>query len=113
MCASEGRPPAPPEHHTAPGHMVELGLENLLLTIDREIYPESTYPNGQWDYMAYYRESFHEATRTFDANPEALIKAMFTRGNPDGAGKRQLTADIRREGGWFGGAGEAPGSAAG
>jgi pimeloyl-ACP methyl ester carboxylesterase len=91
-----------------PYRTVELGLEHLLLTVDREIYPESIYPNGQWDYMAFYRESFQEATRTFDSNPDALVRAMFTRGSPEGAGKPQFTADVRRRGGWFGAGGHPP-----
>ena len=84
-------------------------LRRAITQLEAEGHPVNTFTIKEvsgLDYMAYYRESFHEATRAFDANPEALIKAMFTRGNPDGAGKRQLTADIRRERGWFGGAGE-------
>jgi len=91
-----------------PYRSIELGLRHLVSIVDRQIYPAALYPNGQWDYMAFYEESFQKATTSFDANPENVIKALFTRADPAGVGKPALTADIRRAGGWFGGAAEAP-----
>jgi pimeloyl-ACP methyl ester carboxylesterase len=90
-----------------PYRSIELGLRHLISTIDRNVYPAAVYPNGQWDYMAFYEENFTLATNAFDANPENMIKALFTRADPAGVGKPALTSDIRRVGGWFG-----PGGAA-
>jgi pimeloyl-ACP methyl ester carboxylesterase len=36
------------------------------------------------------------------------VKALFRKGNPAGRGKPSRTAQVRRDGGWFGGAGRAP-----
>jgi len=81
---------------------VELGFEHLISTVDRTVYPADRYPNGQWDYQVHYVESFEQATTTFDTDPANVIKALFTRGDPTGIGKPAMSADIRRNGGWFG-----------
>ena len=76
--------------------------------VDRSIYPEHVYPLGQWDYLRYYEESFEQARATFEAHPVNFVKAMFRKGNPNQVGKPARLASIRRDGGWFGGAGQAP-----
>ncbi len=91
-----------------PYRTVELGLDHLLTLVDREVYPTGEYALGQWDYMAYYEENFDRATEVMDANPYNVAKALFRKGNPKGQGKPTGTAMVRRGGGWFGGAGEAP-----
>lgn len=77
-------------------------VENLIQYVDRTVYPEETYPAGQWDYMLYYQESFDKACRQFEANIENVLKAFFRKGNPAGMGKPFRTAEVRRLGGWFG-----------
>ena len=37
-----------------PYYTLERGLEHTLTLVDRDLYPEDTYPAGQWDYMRYY-----------------------------------------------------------
>lgn len=91
-----------------PYRSVEVGLEHLLSTIDRDVYPADIYPVGMWDYRYYYLENFAEATAAFDAAPENVVKAIFVPGNPAEAGKPQFIAKVRKAGGWFGGAGRAP-----
>ena len=66
------------------------------------------YPAGQWDYQLFYQESFDKARAAFEANVANTVKAMFRKGNPRGKGKPSRTAVVRRDGGWFGGAGQAP-----
>jgi pimeloyl-ACP methyl ester carboxylesterase len=81
---------------------------NLIPLVNREIYPEATYPAGQWEYQLFYEAQFHRARSTFEADIENTIRALFRRGNPAGRGKPPRTAEVRRDNGWFGGAGKAP-----
>ena len=80
----------------------------LLPTVDRALYPIEEYPAGQWDYQLFYQERFERASRTFDANPLNTVKALFRKGNPKAKGTPARLATVRRDGGWFGGADEAP-----
>ncbi|HJU11138.1 MAG TPA: alpha/beta hydrolase [Candidatus Binataceae bacterium] len=85
-----------------------LALKNLLPLVDRSIYPESQFPAGQWEYMCYYEENFDNARAAFEADIPKLVKLMFRAGNPDGRTKPSVTAYVRKNGGWFGGAGQIP-----
>jgi len=87
---------------------IERGIDHLLSLVDRRVYPQDEFPAGQWDYMRFYEESFPAATRAFEANVYNTVKALFRKGSPAGKKKPTGTAFIRRKGGWFGGAGEAP-----
>jgi pimeloyl-ACP methyl ester carboxylesterase len=84
----------------APATMVPL--------VDRAVYPPTEYPVGQWDYQLFYGENFDRARAGFEANVHNTVKALFRKGNPRGKGKPSRTAHVRRDGGWFGGAGHAP-----
>jgi pimeloyl-ACP methyl ester carboxylesterase len=86
-----------------------FALENLVALIDREVYPESEFPFGQWDYQRYYQEHFEDAVRAHEANVPNTVKVLFRRGSPDGKHKPGRLATIHRDGGWFGGTGVAPG----
>jgi len=74
--------------------------------VDRSVYPESEYPAGQWDYQLFYEESFDTATAQFEANVASTVKLLFRKGNPAGRGKPARTAAVRKQGGWFGPAGQ-------
>jgi pimeloyl-ACP methyl ester carboxylesterase len=87
---------------------LERGLDAILPLVDRSVYPEAQYPVGQWDYQLYYQENFDRATAVMDADASRMAKALFRRGNPQGQGKPAVTASIRAQGGWFGGADRAP-----
>lgn len=80
----------------------------LVPLVDRRVYPEAEFPVGQWDYQLFYLESFDKARRTFEANPRNTVKALFRKGNPKGKDLPSRTASVRKAGGWFGGAAEAP-----
>ena len=82
--------------------------ETLLPLVDRSVYPEAQYPAGQWDYQLFYQESFDKARAAFEANIANTVKALFRKGSAGGKGKPSRTAQVRRDGGWFGGAGQAP-----
>jgi pimeloyl-ACP methyl ester carboxylesterase len=82
--------------------------DTLVPLVDRSIYPEAQFPTGQWDYQLFYQEHFDRAHRAFEANVRNTVKALFRKGSPGGKGKPSRTASVRRDSGWFGGAGQAP-----
>jgi pimeloyl-ACP methyl ester carboxylesterase len=83
-------------------------LAQIVPLVDRSVYPEAEFPAGQWDYQLFYEESFDKAGSAFEANVPNTVKALFRKGSPAGKGQPSRTAMIRRDGGWFGGAGVAP-----
>lgn len=83
-------------------------IDALMPLVDRALYPEAQYPAGQWEYQLFYQENFEKARAAFEANPRNTVKALFRAGSPTGQGKPARTAETRRDGGWFGGAGAAP-----
>jgi pimeloyl-ACP methyl ester carboxylesterase len=87
---------------------IEHGLDSIIALVDRQVYPEDQFPAGQWEYMRFYEENFEKATKSFEAHPYNSVKAMFRKGDPSGHLKPALTAFVRRNGGWFRGAGQAP-----
>ena len=87
---------------------LERGYEACLPLLDRSVYPEDEYPFGQWDYQVFYEEDFARAIQPFDANPTNAIKVVSRKGMLEMRGKVWRNATIRRDGGWFGGAAEAP-----
>jgi pimeloyl-ACP methyl ester carboxylesterase len=91
-----------------PYAVLDGGLESAVALVDRRVYPAAEYPAGQWDYQYFYEENFARATAVFDANPRNVIKALFRKRSPDSQGKPTATANVRRDGGWFGGLDMAP-----
>lgn len=81
---------------------------NTIPLVDRNVYPEAEFPAGQWEYMLFYEENFPKAQAAFEANVADAVKAIFRAGNPSGQGKPARTGLVRRDDGWFGGAGQAP-----
>ena len=82
--------------------------ENFIPLVDRATYPEAEFPAGQWEYQLFYEESFDKARQGFEADVRATVKALFRKGRPENKGKPNRTAHVRKDGGWFGGAGKAP-----
>ncbi|WP_202897097.1 alpha/beta fold hydrolase [Actinopolymorpha pittospori] len=76
--------------------------------IDRERYPEESDPFGQFDYMAFYEQNPRRVTGVFDANPASTVRYFFRRGDPAVLTRRAPSSNITRDGGWFGGADQAP-----
>ena len=81
---------------------------NMIKLIDRKVYPETAFPAGQWEYQLFYEESFDKARLTFEASVKDTVAALFRKGTPAGRGQPSRTAMVRRDGGWFAGAGRAP-----
>lgn len=92
-----------------PYKSIEMGLDHLVSSVDRSIYPEEEYPYGQWDYMAYYEEAFEECVKSYEVNLAGFCKWVYSRPpEPDGysaadAFKPAMTATTRRNRGKFGG----------
>jgi len=80
----------------------------LVPLVYRSVYPEVQFPAGQWEYQLFYQESFDKARAAFEANVPNTVKALFRKGSASGKGKPSRTALVRRDGGWFGGTGQAP-----
>ena len=53
---------------------------NFLPLVDRNVYPETDFPAGQWDYQLFYQENFDRARTLFEANVRNTVKALFRRG---------------------------------
>ncbi|GAC1523635.1 MAG: alpha/beta hydrolase [Vulcanimicrobiaceae bacterium] len=86
---------------------LDLGLTHLTTLVNREIYPASRYPCGQFEYIAFYHERFDDARVAFEANLEATFKVLMRGADPAKAGQPFSTAAVRQQGGWFRG-GAAP-----
>ncbi|MDP6374398.1 MAG: alpha/beta hydrolase [Pseudomonadales bacterium] len=84
-----------------PYYTIERGLDAILPLVNRDIYPEATFPAGQWEYMRFYEEHFVKATHAFDSNPYNVAKLLFRKGSPEGFDLPSATAHTRHLGGWF------------
>lgn len=87
---------------TVPLDTLERGLKRLSAHVNRTLYPAAEFPAGQYEYVAFYQEHFDDVLKVFDANVENLLKVLLRRGDPAQAGKPFPTANVRRQGGWFG-----------
>ena len=115
VARSSGASPAiTPEHCSAVANLCVpyiangFAVANLIALVNREVYPQSAYPAGQWEYQLFYEESFEGAQSTFEADIESTVRALFRKGNRAAKGKPSRTAEVRRDSGWFGGADKAP-----
>ena len=78
-------------------------LETVVPLVDRKLYPQDTFPAGQWDYQFFYEESFDKAVASFEANIRNVVKLLFRKGDPARVGQPAPTSMVRKGGGWFGG----------
>lgn len=88
---------------SVPYRTLELGLKGTLPTIDRELYPESTYPYGQWDYQVFYEEDPQAADRFFESDIPKYMKLFFSKGSEKAGKGVARTSEVRKNRGWFGG----------
>jgi soluble epoxide hydrolase / lipid-phosphate phosphatase len=82
---------------------LELGLDELVSTVDRSIYPVEDYPYGQWSYMKFYETDFEKATAWYESDVRAALRAFRGIGDPATYQKPARTANVSQDGGWFGG----------
>ncbi|MFT5173513.1 MAG: pimeloyl-ACP methyl ester carboxylesterase [Gammaproteobacteria bacterium] len=87
---------------------LERGLEACLPLIDRDTYPQDEFAYGQWEYQRFYEENFARAIAPFDANPYNAVKALLRKAKPGVERRGWRSAHVRKDGGWFGGAAQAP-----
>jgi pimeloyl-ACP methyl ester carboxylesterase len=83
-------------------------LPTLVPLVDRKIYPENEYPDGQWDYYRYYTTNFDSAVADLDADIRASLAGIYRRGKPALVGQPSPNASVTRNGGRFGSAHIAP-----
>lgn len=83
-------------------------LPTLVPLVDRAIYPEDLYPDGQWDYYRYYNTHFASAVADLDADKAASLASIYRRGDPASIAKVASNAEVTRKGGRFGQAHQAP-----
>ncbi|KAF3024379.1 hypothetical protein E8E14_014351 [Neopestalotiopsis sp. 37M] len=91
-----------------PYHTLELGLDEVKKHINRNVYPEATFPNGQYDYQVYFEDSFEESVEWFEKDISGVIKAIYTKGKREEVGVPGMTASVTAAGGWFGGSSAPP-----
>ncbi|KIX92155.1 uncharacterized protein Z520_12148 [Fonsecaea multimorphosa CBS 102226] len=88
---------------SVPYRTLELGLPTLLDLIDRDLYPESEFPWGQWDYQVFYERDPKAIDRQFESNPAKNLKLVYSRGSAQNARGIARTAQVTKHKGWFGG----------
>ncbi|PSN71502.1 alpha/beta-hydrolase [Corynespora cassiicola Philippines] len=88
---------------SVPYRSAELGFENLVSLVNRDLYPEDEYEWGQWEYMKYHERHPEETAKVFDENYPIILKHMYSKADPSTFGKPSVTSDTFRVGGWFGG----------
>ena len=86
-----------------PYRTLELGLEELLKTVNRDIYPKDEYPYGQWSYQVFYEQNFEKATSWLESDIPGILRLLYSNGNPANLGKPGRMANNVKDGGWFGG----------
>lgn len=91
-----------------PYDTIERGLDAAVQLVDRNLYPDTEFPYGQWDYMRFYEESFAKAVSAMEASVADTVRVLFRKGSAAAVGKAAMTAFTRRNGGWFGAAAQAP-----
>ncbi len=91
-----------------PYYTLERGLDAVLDLVDRDVYPADQFPAGQWEYQLFYQEHFPRATAVMEANVYNTVQLLFRKGNPAGQHQPSATSIVRKNGGWFNGAEEAP-----
>ncbi|MBP2327726.1 soluble epoxide hydrolase/lipid-phosphate phosphatase [Kibdelosporangium banguiense] len=86
-----------------PYRTLERGKAEMLKYVNRDIYPADKYPDAQFDYITYYQEHTDDAIAAFEAQTGEYLRAFYRRGNPDAMGVPAPSAQLTRNGGWFGG----------
>jgi soluble epoxide hydrolase / lipid-phosphate phosphatase len=77
--------------------------------VNRDIYPMSEYPYGQWSYMKFYEQSPDTALEQLNSATDRFLKVIYLKSDPEDWGKRAPTSRALEDGGlfgWFGGSPE-------
>ncbi|KAF4554597.1 Hypothetical protein D9617_4g003520 [Elsinoe fawcettii] len=84
-----------------PYRMIEAGIEHEISAVNRDIYPESEYPFGQFEYQVSYERHGTDAVKAMATHPEKTTKLMYVRADPASWGKPSMTASTLKAGGMF------------
>ncbi|OAP54371.1 hypothetical protein AYL99_11472 [Fonsecaea erecta] len=91
-----------------PYRTLEMGVQELLKYANRELYPEEEYPHAQWSYQIFYEDpdNYDKAVAFFDKHVDRFLKVIYARPRKleDDRDKPAFTANVVKDGGWFGGA---------
>jgi pimeloyl-ACP methyl ester carboxylesterase len=63
-----------------------FALPNLIGLVDRDLYPDDQFPDGQWDYYRFYQTRFDQTVSDFDADIRAALAAIYRHGDPRSTG---------------------------
>ncbi|KAK5063152.1 hypothetical protein LTR84_005228 [Exophiala bonariae] len=90
---------------SVPYRTLELGLNTLVSTVDRDLYPKDVYPAGQWDYQVFYEQDAETRSgdKQFETQPSTYIKLFFSKGNAQTGQEIARTSNVTKDHGWFGG----------
>ena len=77
-------------------------LPDLVALVDRDLYPEDTYPVGQWDYWRFHRAEPVLCRQAFEASVRNTVHILFRAGTPEAVTQPSPTASTVATGGWFG-----------
>ena len=86
-----------------PYRVLEIGLDELVKYVDRDLYPKDKYLYGQWSYQKFYETNFEDAHKWFEKDVASFIRPVYSKGDTGNYGKVAFTADVSEKGGWFGG----------
>jgi soluble epoxide hydrolase/lipid-phosphate phosphatase len=88
---------------SVPYRTLELGVQHLISTVDRDLYPADEYPYGQWDYQIFYEQNEKEADRQFESNISDIVKLFWSKGRAQTGQAPARTSSVTKDKGWFGG----------
>lgn len=95
---------------SVPYRTLELGVKALIPLVDRKLYPEDTYPYGQWDYQIFYEQDANKRAgdRQFESRISDYVKLFFSKGSEKTGQALARTSVVTKDGGWFGGPDASP-----
>ena len=71
----------------------ELGLEELLKHVNRDIYDLVEFPHGQFEYQAFYQsDNAEQAVKILGTDTDKWVKLCFAKGDPQGYMKPMSTS---------------------
>lgn len=91
-----------------PYRTLELGLDELMTFVNRDIYPIDKYPWAQWSYQVHYLQASDDVTAFYDCEPEGWLKLCHRPEHSENLWKPAPTATVAEDGGPGGGPSKMP-----
>lgn len=76
-------------------------LDTVSALVDREIYPEEQFPNGQWSYWRQNVDHLEDSARAMDSDVEAFVRICFRRGIANEDPHEKPAAAMKASEGWW------------